>query len=180
LKNKLTNKSPLVVIARHSEDISWVGKLSYNFQVINKSAVGNTGREAASYLWFICKNYDSLEGEYIFCQANPFDHAADFLEQIKLENRQTFGEVLACDINGLPHHWGGLNVAEIAAALNLPPLERDIRFVAGSQFRVSSEQILTRSIDFYRNALWIANNHEAYPNAPWILERLWLTIFNIK
>jgi hypothetical protein len=76
------------VIARYTEDVSWVDVLLRTpHTIVNKGQplnnnasvmnVENVGREAESYLQFIILNYEKLQDmadDIVFCQADPIDH----------------------------------------------------------------------------------------------------------
>ena len=165
-----------LVVARYNEDLSWLSLVrGANIVVVNKSAIGNTGREASSYLWFIVKHWPYLDGDYVFCQGDPLAHCPDFLEAIHTE-RRTFGPIVECDLTGAPHH-PGLRIGDFADAANLTqPLVRlavadaPLQFVSGAQFKRSAAEIKFRPRFFYEK-LWQLCDH--FPDGPWIMERLW-------
>ena len=66
-----------VVIAKYNENIDWVKELNDDIKVdiVQKGVdLEVFGREAASFFYYIVKNYDNLDGYYYFVQGNPFDH----------------------------------------------------------------------------------------------------------
>lgn len=71
-----------LVIARYSEDVSWLGKINYPFVVYNKNEIPlpgslplpNIGRETHTYLTHIVNNYDQLAETMVFLQGDPFFH----------------------------------------------------------------------------------------------------------
>ena len=78
-----------LVIARYNEDISWLSPyLEHNINIIiyNKGEplvcderikvvqLENIGREAHTYLYHICNNYDSLNNVTVFLQGRIDDH----------------------------------------------------------------------------------------------------------
>ena len=81
---------PELIVARYTEDLSWLRKRPANLTVTiyDKSpdvsggesviSLPNVGREAHTYLHHIVSRYDSLDEWTIFCQGKPFDHAYDF------------------------------------------------------------------------------------------------------
>jgi hypothetical protein len=81
---------PELVVARYTEDLSWLRKRPANLTVTvydkSSDAAGgegviplpNVGREAHTYLHHIVSRYESLAEWTIFCQGKPFDHAYDF------------------------------------------------------------------------------------------------------
>lgn len=152
------------VIARYKEDISWSDNLKKT--VIQKEVdMPNVGREPASYFHFIVKNYDTLEGEYVFCQGNPFDHAPKLLEG-------DFGVLHECDGMGNPEH-AGLPVDDIVRRLYLG-LKHKYYFIVGCQFQVSADKIRERPKEFYEQCYEICTTEEF---APWVFERIIGLIF---
>lgn len=179
-----------LVVARYNEDVSWVNLIPANVFIVNKAQIGNTGREASSYLWFIATHYHALQGDYLFCQGDPLAHCPDFIERVnelaKMEDVRckmdhNFGPRLTCDWDGAPHHPGldiemifDLICAEAYRDLDVP---KKIEFTPGAQFLRSAQEI---------RAVWdalgragrmpfvelerIANTQ---PQAPWVFERLW-------
>lgn len=159
-----------VVIARYQENIEWVNQLACNVVIVNKAQLGNTGREAASWLWFIAQHYDNLKGDYVFAQGNPFEHCPDFVQT--LGTRRHYGPRLTCDWNGAPHH-PGLPIMELAKRLNIAveiPNALPLQFTMGAQFQRSAAEIQAWPKCDYHLALKLANEH---PQAPWVFERLW-------
>jgi hypothetical protein len=177
-----------LVVARYNEDVSWVNLIPANVVIVNKSAIGNTGREAASYLWYIARHYHALEGDYLFCQGDPFAHCPDFVEQVRgwvgghrpplqgLQERH-FGVRLVCDWNGAPHHPGldlerGWEVVQenVVGTLRKPA---QIEFTAGAQFLRSADEIkrAVHAVDC-EALLRLLEQHEEL-ELPWVLERLW-------
>jgi hypothetical protein len=83
------------VVARYSEDASWVrflpgrvilynkGKDNIQFEMRENMRIErleNVGREGHTYLSHIIQNYDNLTGRTTFLQANPFAHSENILE----------------------------------------------------------------------------------------------------
>lgn len=153
------------IIARYQEDVSWADKLK---KVIVQKGVDmeNVGREPASYFHFIIKNYDDLEGDYVFCQGNPFDHAPDLL-------KGNFGTLHWCNDRGAPEHEG-LPVDETLKHLKLPTYSQ-YGFVAGCQFKVSAEQIREWPVSFYQKCYDVCISD---PLIPYVFERIMPIIFN--
>lgn len=174
-----------LVVARYNEDVSWLNLIHANVVIVDKSQVGNTGREAASYLWFIAKHYESLSGDYLFCQGDPFAHCPDFDYRVAmLGNAECgarsaevqFGARAKCDWTGAPHH-PDLPIEEIAGELGLSQLPPEIEFTVGAQFLRSGEEI--RAAWERWDLLGLASPAESlrlankYSQAPWVFERLW-------
>lgn len=162
----------ILVIARYKEKVVWADP--FLRVVITKDRdMENFGREASSYLAFILQEYDRLDGEYVFCQGNPFDHAPNFLKEILVKNY--YGRELMCSETGEPHH-PDLRIHEVCERLGLPLLN-EYKFKAGAQFKVSAEEIRKRPIEWYEKAMEILEKDE---EAPWIFERIWPQIFNLE
>jgi hypothetical protein len=174
-----------LVVARYNEDVSWVNLIPAHVVIVNKAQLGNTGREASSYLWFIAQHYQSLAGDYLFCQGDPFPHCPDFIEQVRMlvEGRGSraegrhFGPRLTCDWDGSPHHPGlkleqGWQVVRenVLRTLPKPP---QIEFTAGAQFLRSADEIkrAVHAVDC-EALLRLLEQHEEL-ELPWVLERLW-------
>ena len=65
-----------IVIVRWNEPIDWTREIEYPIHVVQKGTkeIPNIGLEHYGYIYWIQNNYDELEGDYTFLQANPFDH----------------------------------------------------------------------------------------------------------
>jgi hypothetical protein len=73
----------IAVIAKYQEDTTWTLRLKVPSFIVEKGKeMPNVGRETSSYLWYIVTHYDQLQGMYIFCQGNPFDHEPLMVEKI--------------------------------------------------------------------------------------------------
>lgn len=152
-----------LVIARYNEDVSWSNK--YKRIIIQKDEdVPNIGREITSFLYFIVTNYGKIEGDYVFCQGTPFDHAPNIL-------KGEYGTTYTCNANGNPHH-PGLDIHAVCRELDLPILE-EYTFTPGGQFKVSAETIKKRPWEWYVKAMYLSTQGKN----PWIFERLWNYIF---
>lgn len=161
-----------LVVARYNEDVSWVNLIPANVVIVNKSQIGNTGREASSWLWYIA--HHELRGDYVFCQGDPYAHCPNFDSVVGKQRH--YGPRVKCDLHGAPHH-PGLKIEGLLAAINLVSgrkvqLPAELEFTAGAQFQASAEEI-QRGIGRgwnVQNLMDIANTH---PQAPWVFERLW-------
>lgn len=85
-----------LVVARYREDISWLAAVPFAVRVYNHgdpigppaghveiTPIPPTGREAHCYLWHITAHYDDLAELTFFTQADPWDHAPDYLARIR-------------------------------------------------------------------------------------------------
>lgn len=165
-----------VVVARYSEDITWVNRLYSNVVILSKNEMVNVGREASSYVWFMWKNYDSLQGDYVFCQGNPFDHCSDFIAAVA-ERRRHYGLICRwpeCHQNA--DMLKPLDIVDFVATLAVHTgVWIDVNmarfyFANGAQFRVSSDEIRARNKEFYEKLYHIS---VSIPKAPWVMEALW-------
>lgn len=126
------------VIARYEEDISWTNKLNSKFFIVEKNIhLPNIGREASSYIWYIINYYDTLEGNYLFCQGDYKPHKISIFDY-------------SCDWEGKPHHHNILRIKEFADKINIE-IPEILEFTAGAQFEVSAEQIKQKSIEWYKS-----------------------------
>lgn len=140
------------IIAKYKEDTAWADDL--NKVIITKDVeLPNEGREVSSYLYFIINNYDSLKGNYVFCQGNPYDHDPDFPEL--REN------IYTSDLNGSPDH-PGLEIEKLAKMLELDIPDK-LQFKPGAQFEVSAEQIKKRPLNWYKKAYEISMKEKQAP-----------------
>ena len=171
-----------LVVAHFNEDIEWtLGVADMAVAIYGKGEkppdvfrqLRNVGREANTYLHHIVSTYGHDDSDTIFCQGDPFTHCPNFLAEIAEPERVTFGNVMDCTIGGA---YDELSlVHEYCRIFGLPVLPK-YPFVAGAQFRVTAEQVRSHPLNFYKalRALTLID-----PLAPYTLERLWLTIFNI-
>lgn len=167
-----------LVVARYNEEINWINHVwKANVVVINKQEIGNFGREAASYLWFIIHNYETLQGDYVFCQADPFPHWPSFLTDIHNPAIRHFGLICkwpechanadmlkADDINEFCIRHNLCGGGDLVVDLNC------FYFANGAQFRVSADEIRVRSKAYYEALFYLSMT---MPRAPWIMEALW-------
>lgn len=165
-----------LVVARHNEDITWVNQLHCNVVILSKSELLNAGREASSYAWFMWKNYDSLQGDYVFCQGNPFDHCPDFIKGVS-NRRRHYG--LYCqwpECHQGADMLSGSDIIDFVSTLAVHTgVWIDVNmarfyFCNGAQFRVSADEIRVRSKEFYEKLYYISIS---IPKAPWAMEALW-------
>lgn len=183
-RNSVIEPRRTLVVARYQEDVDWINKVE---PVVKKVVVQKGvdlevfGREAASFIWYILQNYDSLSGYYYFVQGSPFDHAPNILSGINskpVSDYVEFGEIeVEDDKYGVPHHVG-LPYIEIFEYLFQKPCPERFSFKkGGGQFCVSAKNIKQHSKDFYERAFEMLKVHE---KAPWVFERLWRSVFSTK
>ena len=81
-----------LVVAHYHEDLAWLPHSPVRPTVYTKGGeaipdavpLPNVGREAHTMLWHIVNRWESLADWTFFAQADPFDHAPDFLERLTL------------------------------------------------------------------------------------------------
>jgi hypothetical protein len=153
--------SPMIIIARHNEDISWAQDEPH-FVVQKGVHLPNVGREPTSFLWYIIKHYDELHGEYEFMQGNPFDHWPYKETELEFE----------CFKDHCNHH-PGLPWEEFNAKSGVV-LPDKFPFYPGGQFVVDADTIKKHPKEFYQNLYDMIMKDE---NMMYILERTWGVIF---
>lgn len=121
-------------------------------------------------------------------QGDPFYHDPDFIAHLDDPTVRYYGMTETCDQSGMPRiEWAMLDAW--CRILGLTP-EPSYRFVAGAQYRLTKEQLTTRSLDFYRALYYLTKipadqSEYAHTNMPpnpsaYSLERLWMKIWNVK
>jgi hypothetical protein len=151
----------------------------------------NIGREAHTYLTHLCNRYESLAATTVFCQGHPFDHAPDFHDSlVGLENSKggaspflwygfldesddPLGRRLFVPWSKNPERRE-LATGRLFEELFRSPSPPMFYFRGGAQFAVERGAVLRNSLDFYRNALWLA---DSVPDAAHSYERLWDRLF---
>lgn len=160
-----------IIIARYNEDIAWVE--GYDHFVVQKDAhCPNVGREASSHLWYLLKNYDTVEGVYLFCQGTPH---YDTKELVKFEKTEGFALMTPARFR-CPHPDGGVPGLPIAWACDQMGLivSWPIMFAGYGQFVVTAEVIRSRPKRLYQRAYDITSTRQDGQN---IFEPLWEALF---
>ena len=93
------------VIARYKEDIRWINDLPADAVVylynkgpeidpasitrpVHLAQLKNAGRESGTYLHYMLNDYKPGESDFVvFTQGEPFEHAPDFLELVKVSDK---------------------------------------------------------------------------------------------
>ena len=169
-----------IVIAKNKENKDWVAQIpnGWNIHLYDKdnNLVNAPGREAHTYFKFIVDNYDTLEGDYIFCQCNPFDHCPTFLDE--LYNGYISGRAYPCTRidRTMPSDGNAIQSDNYIEILGLD-VPSEWTFLAGAQFKVPSDKIKSRSKQFYKTCLELS---ETDPQSGYIFEGLWRFIFNLN
>jgi hypothetical protein len=185
-----------LVVARYLEDLAWIRNIPPQIRatIYDKSPSGNlsnVGREAHTYLHYICTRYDDLAPVSVFCQGKPFDHCFDFRKTLR-EIVQTgfdgdfrwLGHVIDTDSSdgALFKTWSknpggeGIDIAGFHRELFGIEGPNEYVFTLGGQFIASRELIRRRPLDFYRRALQISTD---FPEAAHCFERTWDRIFGV-
>lgn len=142
-----------IVVAKYKEDTSWTNKYD-NVVIIEKDKdKPNVGREPASYIHYIIKNYDDLEGKYFFLQGNPYEHCPwveDELEDLSgdfrwFSNRKDF----VCDMMGQPHD--NVDIKSFLDDIGLDYDDDTITFNGCCLFMLSAEKITQFPKSFYNS-----------------------------
>lgn len=171
--------------------------------VKNEVKLPNVGREAHTYLTFIINNYDALPDFTIFVQGNPFDHSINFIKRLSRFNGRHDFFILTDKLNGRQKSGkfthAERKVSSSARKIFIDELDSFL-FPKGAQFIVSKKAILFHSkltyqkiMDFMleevspddiclhmRKAHCPRNCEYRRPFSPWVLERLWMSLFNNK
>jgi hypothetical protein len=183
----------LLVTARYRESIDWLKLINFDILVYNKGIddipqpyvkLRNVGHETDTYMHHIISHYDNLSDVTVFCQGNPFDHGADFVDVVNNTN----------DIDNVI--WLGTNWGPITKDYQGGPGERALpmldmcemlfnekydttktfTFSAGAQYMVPRKYIINKSLEWWKNAHTIFDAH--IETAGWVFERLWPMVWN--
>lgn len=162
-----------IVIAKYKENKDWIAQIpsGWNIHIYDKddNMWNAPGREAHTYFHFIYHNYETLEGDYIFCQGNPFDHCPTFLNELYIG--AISGTAYPCTrVNRtVPGDVNALQTAKYIDDLGLVVPE-DWEFLAGAQFKAKAADIRRRPREFYKKCLELT---EQDPQSGYIFEGLW-------
>jgi len=166
----------IIVVAKYRELIDWVPEDLDHFVVEKGVHLPNEGRESLSYIWYILENWDTLKGDYVFLQGNPLPHWMNCVGELHALGGEGFkwcgNDVYNCASDGTPQH-NGLRISEFAKDAGIS-VEFPLEFIAGGQFSVPASLIKKRGKRFWTK---LKKLHTTYEKAPWIIERLWGSIF---
>ena len=194
-----------LVVARYTEDLSWLRKRPANLTVTvyDKSPdvssgdasipLPNVGREAHTYLHHIVSRYDSLAEWTVFCQGKPFDHAFDFKKTLRkfadepasIGPFRWLGHLIDTDDDRgdrLFRPWSknedgrGLDMRGFHQALFDTDGPEQYTFVLGAQFAVYRDVVRQRPQVFYEKALTVSTT---FPDAAHCFERSWDRVFGV-
>lgn len=156
------------------EDKSWVKDIPNGWNIHlydkDKNMENAVGREAHTYFKFIVDNYDTLIGDYVFCQGNPFNHNSRFLED--LYHGIIPGKSYPCSRYDRldPNNFKALDVEKYINLLGLENVPEKWEFIAGAQFKAKASDILKRPKEFYKKCLELTLTD---PQSGYIFEGLW-------
>jgi hypothetical protein len=166
----------------------------------------NLGREAHTFLFYIINNYYSLPEFSIFLQGEPFFHCnydggnfgpkIDELNVNHVTHGKTFkrfdlnvflkSEIYETYLSNLLIHENKACDVTLSSDLDYEfyyflifgkKPTSNITFSPGAQYCLNRNSILNRPLSFYQ---MLYNLCERDPNMPWILERMWFEIFQLK
>jgi hypothetical protein len=186
-----------LVVARFQEDLGWLRRVPRSIRrcvydkgggVAGAEALPNVGREAHTYLHHIVTHYDRLADLTVFVQGKPFDHAPDLHKRLRAwaepgslaepfcwlgflvdEDDRTGSRLFQRWSKNPERH--PLDLAGFWRAVFAPePCPETFIFFGGAQLAVSRDVVRGRSLDFYRQALRVA---ETFPDAAHCFERTW-------
>lgn len=165
----------VIVVCKYNEDISW---LRGECVVYDKKMMENVGRESEVFTRYILNYYEKLPDHVVFLQGNPFDHCPDLWDRMGVYNGGVeclSSKITTDDINGCPNHCG-LPMRQYIDKY-IPQIElQSFTFGAGAQYIVPKQNILSKPKSFWKT---LHESHWQEEKAPWILERLWPTIWNM-
>lgn len=170
-----------LVVAHYNENLEWLNQVPKKLKqlvITNGTTRPNTGREAGVFFFAMQQLYEQIgpKDTLYFVQGNPFDHCADLIERFQKRVRRYTplgNTVLECDLTGAPHH-PGLPIADsLERWFNAFVADETIQFVPGAQFAITGAEIIARPKEFYA----IMEKHMEEEHAPWVMERIWPSLF---
>lgn len=150
------------IIAKCNEDLGWQGTSDY-FVIQKGEHMPNLGREPASYFWYILTHYEVLEGDYVFCQARPFDHDPNFL--LNAECKNYYGQVVT--------ELAITETNDFVTSLGYEP-QKEYWFKAGCQYKLSAKEIKAIPYIQYAKMFLLAISND---KNPYIFERIMPIIY---
>jgi hypothetical protein len=192
------------VISHYKENLNWLSNIpKESVHIYSKGGIPldvpykveylpNIGREAHTYLHYICTHYDNLPEMVAFCQGSD-DHVSvpDMLNRINTLGQQRIsGPISVASLyhNGLDSehrlkHWKGdltpsqYNFIDWFRKFVNPTVGPNLNIIYGACFVVSREAILSRSKEYYQELLEqssVGMNTEVSH----YFERSWFYVFN--
>jgi hypothetical protein len=141
--------------------------------------MANEGREPASFLWAIQREYAQLKDDdsLAFVQGDPYPHCSDLNNMLASYTPDRFlwlgPRAYTTQKEGSPHH-AGLPMEACFRAWLGRDWPGNLMFAAGGQFAVPGRMILRHPLYFYRHMF----NQSLLENYPWVFERLWEHLFD--
>jgi hypothetical protein len=138
------------VIARYNEDIGILFNSFNSFIVQKGEHLENKGREPSSYLWYIIQNYDTLDGVYLFTQANPND-TPDIFEHTYTNDFYWFkgrNTTYKCNLNG--HPQDNVDIKGFLGSIDLDYKLDYIIFNGCCTFSIHSNDIKKNTKEYYQ------------------------------
>ena len=183
-----------LIVSVYKENINWLNSINcfdkifiYNKgdRIIDNSIIlPNVGREAHTYVHHIVTNYFNLADFTVFLQGHPFD-AMEGINEFNI-NEKFLSHVYNPNKHepvfrqNLFHDGTGLTARCYQEYFNgtVPP----IMFSPGAQWFVPKQNILSKSITFYKDILEKLSVHRTH-NADgivnaWNMEGLWNYVFD--
>lgn len=163
----------LVIAACNGENTDWSIPLYPEWEVFIDRTEHPPGRDTYVYLNWIVQYYRDLPDEVVFAHGNPFDHDPNFLSNLANPEVRWYGWKATCDKTGLPQ-WD----TNLDSWCDVLGLERQLtyQFIAGAHYRITADQIRSRSLAFWVAMLKLT---EVNKKAPWDYERLWPLVYGI-
>ena len=170
-----------IIVAKYKENIDWTRTLGGEVIVINKDPDITTdydlpndcGRECSSYLDYIIKNYDSLDGEYLFTQGRHEDQAPEL--PTELHNKRYFGHFYECNEAGGPHLPTGAPLHQYCDFLEVEK-KNHYKFRCGAFMRLNATDLKSHPKEYYKTMLNFAQTETI--SSHWF-ERLWPLVFAV-
>lgn len=172
-----------LVVAKYTEDVSWVDKIDFPAIVYDKSGqdcqhpLPNIGRESHTYLHYILSKYPFFSEYTIFLQGDPFSHLpygvtvkdlqriiTDFVSR-KAFFRGFAGYSIRCDGSGKPNDLGSSMTKWASRTDDIPVSKIYGELFHGKVpdsyhcrapagiFGVHKDRILCRPLGFYKCAM---------------------------
>ena len=186
-----------LVIARYSEDISWINKFNIKKFIYNKGEdeipdsvkLPNIGLEPHTFIYHIINNYNNLSDYTFFLQGIPHDHEAEIENKINeyindnVKDFELFGPYIT-----EPSNYYSWLIPSHVSCFGYPLEHSFFYFRAGGQFVVSKQKILSNPIEFYQHLysrfyldpsdpLYVVHGDKWVVGLPHFFERFWSKIF---
>lgn len=194
----------ILVVSKFEEDISWTKNINCDYIIIDKSdnPIGgsisrpNIGREAESILYYIIEYYDNLPKITIFLQGDPRGNPPTYTYEQVVEKINSIDENYQFSPfinnwffhNDINTYWDS-NVSvwhDKLFKIGTDGTDNNIRYATGAEFVVPKENILCRTLEFYKYLHSEVMKFDG-PYDPkicncglsaWTLELLWGKIFD--